>query len=175
MTTNCAKIISGALVIAAFAPVMYSIIGGSSDQAPSVLETVHTINQVVKAAPLVVDSLKQYQKEERAREANARQDLSLTPYRVTPDSFGVSVFWQIENKSDREYRTAAWDCTAFFNSEPVKTSMVLEHHIQANHMTYVEVGFSYHDYDRSSERIDPSAFRFECKMLLGLTYPDESK
>ena len=177
MKTQTSKFISSAIVIVAFAPIIYgvpSVLETALSGGSSVLETAHTVNAVVKAAPAIVDAFDKYEKENRTREANARKDLLLTPYKVTPNSFGVRVLWQIENKSDREYRTATWDCTAFFNSVPVKTGLVMEHHVQANHLTYTEASFSYHDYDPSAESINPSAFRFECKMSTGLTYPDKN-
>jgi hypothetical protein len=163
------KMIGGILLVGLFAFLFFN--------AAPFFETVHTINQVTRVAPAVIketaSAFDKYEKEMKERKADALRYLSLTPHKVTADSMGVKVLWKIENKSGREYRTAVWDCTAFFNDEPVGTHMVMNHYIPADRPTYDPDSFSFREYDPSFKYTDPSAFRFECRMIPGLSYSEK--
>jgi len=165
------KTISGILVVGLFAFLFYN--------AAPFFETVHTINQVAKVGPVIVkeaaNAFSEYEREMKQREADAKRYLSLTPTKVAADSMGVKLFWKFENTSEHEYRTAMWDCTAFFNDEPVGSHMVIHHHLPAGRPTYRSDSFAFREYDPSFSRTDPSAFRFDCQLNPSMSYWEKVK
>ena len=117
---------------------------------------------ITMLAPAKAETMDKVLKEQREKDQTALRDLSLTPREVKPDRFGVTVLFQIENKSVRK---GLWDCIAFLNSEPVKKEQIIQHHIPANGHVFAEESFSFHDYDKSATKIDLSAFSFKCRLI----------
>jgi hypothetical protein len=110
-------------------------------------------------------SLADYSKATERALQNADVNLTLTPSKVRPDLTGVTVLWQIENKSDLQYKAVNWECSAFYNSEPVNAALLWAQRIPAKGRVFVEQSYSFHEIDFNAPKtIAPSAFKFECRM-----------
>jgi hypothetical protein len=128
--------------------------------------------------PAKAGTVGDYLKATREAQQNATRNLSLVPQKIRPDLTGVTVLFRIENKSDLQYTQVIWDCTAFFNSEPVGEQQLVVQDIPANGRVFRQDSYSFHEIDysrnepneldrptaRASKTIPPSAFTFECRI-----------
>jgi hypothetical protein len=100
----------------------------------------------------------------KAEVVQKTSDLILTPATVSDSGYGPRVLFQIENKSNRNYRTVMWDCAAFWNSKPVSTRILISHNIPANGRVFEKDSFDIDGYV-APKPFDPTAFSFECRMM----------
>ena len=120
---------------------------------------------VALATPAKAGTVDDYLKATRQAQENATRNLSLVPQKIRPDLTGVTVLFQIENKSHLQYTQVIWDCTVFFNSEAVAEQQLIVQNIPANGRVFRQDSYSFHEIDyTASKTIPPSAFTFECRI-----------